>query len=188
MFTMSLAHVGMGIRVNALCPEYVDTPLLESVPSFVFDSVRDNLGFVEMEKVVAGKHRHHSTSFHSSRLMWLLRRFNLQIHIEVLWTSLSENSFVSRCILPAGRWKQSGRMSVGSGQPTHRSLAWWGNQKQAPAFHEGRVGLHWPHRLATVVLTSIDKLLQRQDLRRCCCLISVIHTDPGTLDCLICFH
>lgn len=54
MFTMSLAHVGMGIRVNALCPEYVDTPLLESVPSFVFDSVRDNLGFVEMEKVVAG--------------------------------------------------------------------------------------------------------------------------------------
>ncbi|KAG0588119.1 hypothetical protein KC19_2G217300 [Ceratodon purpureus] len=53
MFTRSLATVGMGIRVNALCPEFVETPLFSGVPSFFLDYLRDKVGLVEMEKVVA---------------------------------------------------------------------------------------------------------------------------------------
>ena len=56
MFTRSLAHLGMGIRVNALCPEFVETPLLNDAPSGLIDYIRDKVGFVEMKKVVAGKH------------------------------------------------------------------------------------------------------------------------------------
>lgn len=54
MFTRSLANLGMGIRVNALCPEYVDTPLLVDVPPFLKDYLRDNVGFVTMDMVLAG--------------------------------------------------------------------------------------------------------------------------------------
>ena len=58
MLTRSLATVGMGIRVNALCPEYVNTPLLSDFPSSLTDFLRDRVGFVELEKVIAGKHPH----------------------------------------------------------------------------------------------------------------------------------
>ncbi|KAG0601071.1 hypothetical protein M758_11G081700 [Ceratodon purpureus] len=52
MFTRSLAHLGMGIRVNSLCPEYVETPLLEDVPVFLRDYFRDQMGFVKMERIL----------------------------------------------------------------------------------------------------------------------------------------
>ena len=73
MFTRSLATVGMGIRVNALCPEYVETPLLNGVPSFFVDYLRDKVGLVEMEKVVAGMHRYHRTPPLFSLAEWLHR-------------------------------------------------------------------------------------------------------------------
>ncbi|KAG0568406.1 hypothetical protein KC19_6G017400 [Ceratodon purpureus] len=52
MFTRSLAHLGMGIRVNAICPEFVNTPLLVSLPPSLKDYLKENLGYVEMEKVI----------------------------------------------------------------------------------------------------------------------------------------
>jgi NAD(P)-dependent dehydrogenase (short-subunit alcohol dehydrogenase family) len=53
MLTRSLATIGMGIRVNALCPEYVNTPLLSNLPSSLTDFLRDRVGLVELEKVIA---------------------------------------------------------------------------------------------------------------------------------------
>jgi NAD(P)-dependent dehydrogenase (short-subunit alcohol dehydrogenase family) len=52
-FTRSLAHLGMGIRVNALCPEFVNTPLLDELPPLVKDFLGEHFGFLEMEKVTA---------------------------------------------------------------------------------------------------------------------------------------
>ncbi|KAG0622998.1 hypothetical protein M758_3G140700 [Ceratodon purpureus] len=52
MFTRSLAHLGMGIRVNAICPEFVNTPLLVALPPLLKDFIEENVGYVEMEKVV----------------------------------------------------------------------------------------------------------------------------------------
>lgn len=53
MFTRSLAHLGMGIRVNALCPEVVETPILGDAPPWLVSFFRENMGFVKMEKLVA---------------------------------------------------------------------------------------------------------------------------------------
>jgi hypothetical protein len=103
MFTRSLAHLGMGIRVNALCPEVdartisfclacclwlqddffmfflsrsdlvlhrsfrvmqvVETPILGDAPPWLVSFFRENMGFVKMEKLVAGKDLHHATCF-----------------------------------------------------------------------------------------------------------------------------
>jgi len=52
MFTRTLAKLGMGIRVNALCPEFVDTTFLDNIPTAVKDFVGHDLGFVTVEKVV----------------------------------------------------------------------------------------------------------------------------------------
>lgn len=52
MFTRSLANLGMGIRVNAICPEFVDTGLLDSMPPPLMDIIRNQMGFVTLEKVV----------------------------------------------------------------------------------------------------------------------------------------
>lgn len=62
MFTRSLAHLGMGIRVNSLCPEYVETPLLEDVPVFLRDYFRDQMGFVKMERILEGKSLHYENT------------------------------------------------------------------------------------------------------------------------------
>jgi len=62
MFTRSLAHLGMGIRVNALCPEYVDTPFLGGVPPPLLAILRDNVGLVPMDRVVKGKSNHCNSS------------------------------------------------------------------------------------------------------------------------------
>lgn len=54
MFTRSLANIGMGIRVNALCPEFVETTFLDTMPVALMDFVRDHMGFVTMDKLVQG--------------------------------------------------------------------------------------------------------------------------------------
>lgn len=61
MFTRSLAHLGMEIRVNALCPEYVDTPLLEDLPAVLRDYLQNQVGFVKMERVLEGEALHHKS-------------------------------------------------------------------------------------------------------------------------------
>lgn len=53
MFTRSLTNLEMDIRVNSLCPEFVETPLLQPLPSSAMADLRDKVGFVPMEKVVA---------------------------------------------------------------------------------------------------------------------------------------
>lgn len=44
--------MGMGIRVNALCPEFVATPILVGLPPLLKDSIDGNIGFLGMERVV----------------------------------------------------------------------------------------------------------------------------------------
>jgi len=54
VFTRNLAQLGMGIRVNALCPEYVDTPILSALPPPLMAILRDDVGLVPMDRVVKG--------------------------------------------------------------------------------------------------------------------------------------
>jgi len=52
MFTRSLATLGMGIRVNALCPMYVETNILDQLPAATVSFLYKNNGFVPMKKVI----------------------------------------------------------------------------------------------------------------------------------------
>lgn len=38
-----------------LVMQYVETPLLDDVPSYLIDFLRDNIGFVKMDRVLDGK-------------------------------------------------------------------------------------------------------------------------------------
>lgn len=149
-FTRSLAHLGMNIRVNALCPDYVDTPLLHKAPQSVQDEVRNDVGYAALDKVVAGTVLYCTVPRLSGNMMLPLShklcRLNLPsfssstivVH-DLTWTMMC------RCVRFVGRWKQGRRMPVGKGQrQTAGDLAYWGFQEALPDFREGWIiRLHW---------------------------------------------
>jgi hypothetical protein len=61
--------------------QFVNTPLLDELPPLVKDFLGEHFGFLEMEKVTAGKYLHHACLFIS--FSW---KFNLQNYVKFSWS------------------------------------------------------------------------------------------------------